>query len=351
MIINEDFFDSEELDNEVVSKNELASDDSNDYRYCRYLMTAHIPEEHLQDFSKERFKNVMDCIVLVDYGVEYFDDRIFLYFNHFFKTLNQYLNFLLTVYNAAGRMIDNWICELNDDEEDGELSLFADLSVIVQRYTNPSELTFMDTIESIRILKEFVSILNDGEDIFDEDDYAYIFNMCLKKNTRVAEKIFIEKYPKFSTQLNLKNKIATVWTSNERIQNMLNNSLYIDPKIVIKEISLIEVSFKDKSDYSFNVVAVDPDKPDFNDALSGFRHYKKLKQRPFFEIYPEQCSFYINHGEGEYAVCYPVGQILEKDKQTKSLYYLRIVYNFDSLYYNYDYMGFAKFLLDKMNIE
>ena len=349
MIINEDFFDSEELDNEVVSKNGSASDDSKDYRYCRYLMTACIPEEHLQDFSKEQFKNIMDRIVLVDYGVEYYEDRISLYFNHFFKTLNQYLHFLLTVYNAAGRMIDRWICELNNDnEEDSELTLFADLSVIVQRFTNPSELTYMDTIESMRILKQFVFILNEGESIFDEDDYAYIFNMCLKKNTRVAEKIFIKEYPKFSTQLNLKNT-GTVWSSNERIQNMLDNSLHIDSNIVIKEISIIEVSFRDKSDYSFNVVAMNIDKPDFNDALSGFRHYKKLRQRLFFEIYPEQCSFYINHGEQEYAACYPVGQILEKDKQTKTLYYFRIVYSVDSLYNNY--MGFGKFLLDKMSIE
>ena len=120
-------------------------------------------------------------------------------------------------------------------------------------------------------------------------------------------------------------------------------------RIVIEEVSLVEVSFKNMSDYLFNVVDMDPNKPDFNDAMSKFKHYKKLRQRLFFEIYPDQCSFYINHKEHKYAVCYPVGQILEKDKQTKCLYYLRIVYSADYLYNNY--MGITISFLDKMSIE
>ena len=160
MIINEDFFDRTELDNDVVSQKEERIED--DYSQYKYLLTKRIPEEHIQDFSIEYFKKILNRFPAIDYAVEHFmDDRINVYFNHSMKTLKQYLNLLLCLYNATERKIDKWICELNE-EDVSELTLFADMSVIFKRYTNPVDLCYMDTIEAKRILREIVNILNDG---------------------------------------------------------------------------------------------------------------------------------------------------------------------------------------------
>lgn len=346
MIINEDFFDSEELDNEVVPQ-EVASE--NNFSGYKYIISAVIPEEHIRDFPKERFKNIMDRFVFVDYSVKYIDNHIWIYFNHNMKTLKQYLSFLLTVYNAAGRMmIDNWAFLLNENDFDDSMTLFADLSVIINRYTEPSKLTFVDTVEAMRILKEVVFILNDGKQIFNEDDYSYIFNICMKSNTTVAEKIFIERNHKTSGQLYLQKKNSTIWTTNDKIQEVLTNPLHIDSNINIKEVSVIEVSFKNKRECGFREVAMDPNKPDFMDAISDFKHSDKLQQRTFFEIFPKQCPFYINFGDNIFSVYYPVGQFREKDKQTVCMYYLKIMYGASANYNNY--MGFANFLLNQMEI-
>ena len=100
MIINEDFFDRAELDNEVVSqKEEQKEDDNSQYKY---FLTTRIPEEYIQNFSIEYFKNILNRFPAIDYAVEYFmDERINVYFNHSMKTLKQYLNLLLCLYNAT----------------------------------------------------------------------------------------------------------------------------------------------------------------------------------------------------------------------------------------------------------
>lgn len=326
MIINEDFFDSTELGQEVISAN--VNNRPVDDDYFRYVVSIHY--DLTNDFDLNYFSKIIDKLAT---NIEHssfsteeasHEKYIVFEFNHSFKNIYESMKFIRIVYEALKRPI-NGICQfeivdkkpISDEAEECSVSL----ELLGRRWSAPYEMRLAADNKLIHELY-FLNVILLGSLVSYFDVCNYLMLPHNSNCEREAALIQINKNHKFNSGICIKYSDKSVWSSIDKMQNI--------PFSFWNDVHIEVVEFNQQKQSLNSVVVGDGD---LKHAIKMFKYGKKIISNKYFIVQYSWTYLFVE--DDKQTVYIPIGQFLLTDDHSM-IYYVKISIgrddNIDSLF-------------------
>ena len=313
MLINEDFFDSEDLSREEMMKNANSAErvENNSFRY---VASVHYDSADICDLNY--FEKVVDKLATnIEHSVfsseEINSERYIVFeFNHSFKSINESMQFLRIIFEALKRPLKGmWKFELvdrtplSDDTEECQVSL----KMIGQRWVCPAVITIQ---QDNTLLKDLyflnVMLLGPRVTYFDICNYLMIPNNS-NSEQEYAE-IEISKNHMGKSKRSIAAKEKSIWSSIDKINEIIDTYL-------VEQASVVEYNQQEKT------LNTKPINDSLETTLKTFRYGKKILFNRYFIV--QYAWTYLFEENERHTMYVPIGQFPITPDESM-IYYVRL---------------------------
>ena len=327
MLINEDFFDSEDLSREEMMKNanspELVENDS-----FRYVASVHYDSADICDLNY--FEKVVDKLATnIEHSAfsseEINSERYIVFeFNHSFKNINESMQFLRIIFEALKRPLKGmWKFELvdrtplSDDAEECQVSL----KLLGGRWLEPYKMRVGDDNKLIHELY-FLNVILLGSLVSYFDVCNYMMLPHNSSSEQESALIQIKRNHKYNSGTYIKYSDKSIWSSIDKIENI--------PFGFWNDVHIEVVEFNQQKQSLNSVVVGDGD---LKRAIKMFKYGKKIISNKYFIVQYSWTYLFVE--DDKQTVYIPIGQFPITDDHSM-IYYVKITIgrdeNIDSLF-------------------